>query len=231
MKRFYDEVAVTEVDDGWQVTLDGRGLRTVNRGHQIVPTRALADMLAEEWARQGEDIDPRSFRFRDQTDYAIDVVAMERAETIDKLLAYAETDTLCFRADPEDALYRKQLEVWEPLIGDIETRHGITLTRTSGVIHRPHAPESVDALRQTLDTFDAFTLAGLLTMASLSASLCIALSALEDNADPDALWNAASLEEEWQADLWGRDSEAEQYRAKKREDFTAAFEWTRAARA
>lgn len=231
MKRFYDEAAVTEVENGWQVTLDGRGLRTVSRGHQVVPTRALADMLAEEWARQGEDIDPRSFRFRDQTDYAIDVVAKERAETIGKLLAYAETDTLCFRAEPEDALYRKQLEVWEPLIADIEARHGITLTRTSGVIHRPHAPESVETLRKSLEPLDHFTLAGLLTMASLSASLCIALAALEDDADPDALWNAASLEEEWQADLWGRDSEAERDRAKKREDFRAAFEWTRAARA
>lgn len=231
MKRFYDEANVAEAAGGWQVMLDGRGLRTVSGGHQVVPTKALAEMLAAEWSGQGEEIDPKSFRFRDQTDYAIDVVGKERGETIDKLLAYAETDTLCFRADPEDALYRKQLEVWEPLVTELEAREGISLTRTSGVIHRDQPSGSLAALRNRLERFDNFTLAGLLTMASLSASLCVALAALEEQADPDALWSAASLEEEWQAGLWGRDGEAERNRAKKREDFRAAFEWTRAARA
>jgi chaperone required for assembly of F1-ATPase len=32
----------------------------------------------------------------------------------------------------------------------------------------------------------------------------VGLAAIEDGADLDALWDAASLEEDWQAELWAR---------------------------
>ena len=33
-----------------------------------------------------------------------------------RLLPYAETDTLCYRADPDEPLYRRQQQLWEPLL-------------------------------------------------------------------------------------------------------------------
>ena len=54
--------------------------------------------------------------------------------------------------------------------------------------------------------------------------------AADPDAEPVALWRAASLEEEWQADLWGRDHEAEERRAKRQDDFLIACEFTRLAR-
>ncbi|MEQ8772976.1 MAG: molecular chaperone, partial [Erythrobacter sp.] len=78
---------------------------------------------------------------------------------------------------------------------------------------------------------DPFRLAALEAMTSLSASLVIGLSALgEDSGDEDAaraLWRAASLEEEWQADLWGRDREAEERRARREADFLTAWRFSR----
>ena len=233
MKRFYDAVDVAEVGGdgdgrGWQVTLDGRGMRTVGGGHQIVPALTLAEMLAREWAQQGEEIDPRSFRYRDQTDYAIDVVRSDRATTIEKLMGFADTDTLCFRADPEDALYRRQMEIWDPILDRLEGTHGARMARISGVIHRPQPTEALERLRAMLMAQDDFTLAGLYTLASLAASLCIAIAALDGAAQAAPLWDAANLEEEWQAQQWGRDEDAELVRARKRDEFIAAFEWLRA---
>ncbi len=230
MKRFYKNVEIVESDGGWQVQLDGRGVKTVKHAPQIAPTRALADELAEEWSRQGEEIDPASFRFRDPTDYAIDIVAPDPGETIAKLLGFAETDTLCYRADPEDALFVRQQEIWEPLVQAVEAREKITLHRISGIMHKPQPEASIARLKARLEAFDPFTLAGLFTLASLSASLCISLEALEDGADPIALWRAASLEEEWQADLWGRDHLAEERRARRGDEFRHALEWLRLVR-
>ena len=51
----------------------------------------------------------------------------------------------------------------------------------------------------------------------------IALSAIEPEADGEALWNAANLEEDWQAELWGRDWEAEERRDRRKGDFLAAI--------
>ena len=230
MKRFYKQVSVAQLDGGWQVRLDGRGIKTARGAPQIVAGRKLAELLAAEWEAQGEELDPKTFVYRDLADYAIDVAAAQRETTIEELLRYAETDTLCYRADPEEALFRRQQDVWEPLVAAFETREGVRLERVSGVIHRKQPEPTLAALRQKLAALDPFTLAGLQMMTSLAASLCVGLSALEDRADATALWDAASLEEDWQAELWGHDREAEERREIRRTAFMAAFDFVSAAR-
>ncbi|NQX94706.1 MAG: molecular chaperone, partial [Erythrobacter sp.] len=56
------------------------------------------------------------------------------------------------------------------------------------------------------------------------------LSALEPEADAERLWDAASLEEEWQAEQWGRDEEAEERRERRTADFLRACEFAKLAR-
>lgn len=230
MKRFYREAAAAEVNGGWQVTLDGRGLRTVSGAPQVVPSRALAEALASEWAAQGEEIDPAAFRLRDQADYAIDVVAPDPAAIVATLLGFAETDTLCYRADPDEPLHARQLAEWEPLLTALEQREGVKFIRVSGIIHRPQPAATLAQLRHRLESCDPFTLAGLHAATSLAASLAIALLARDEFAEPEVLWRAASLEEEWQAGLWGRDPQAEERRARRRADFLAACDWFRLLR-
>src|SRR3546814_17399327 len=99
-------------------------------GAQIVPTQALAAALAREWEQQGDEIDPARFILRDMADFAIDQVAPDPAEAIATLLRYAETDTLCYRADPEDALYARQQAAWEPPLRAIEGRAGVRFRRS-----------------------------------------------------------------------------------------------------
>ena len=48
MKRFYKEVAVEQTADGWQVTLDGRPIRTVGGRPQVVSSAKLGRALAAE---------------------------------------------------------------------------------------------------------------------------------------------------------------------------------------
>ncbi len=230
MKRFYDKVTVGPAGKGWLVTLDGRRVRTARGAPQVVPSEKLAERLAREWRDQGDKIDPAAFSFRDHADYAIDIVAPHRDAGIAKLVAFAETDTLCYRADPEDALYRKQQEVWEPLVTALEAREGVSLQRVSGIVHKQQGAKTLATLRARLRCLDDFTLAGLTAMASLGASLCVALAALEEDADAGGLWAAANLEEDWQADLWGRDEEAEAVRAARKAEFRRAFDFAKVAR-
>ena len=230
MKRFYEHVTVNEIDGGWQVALDGRGIKTVKGTAQLLPSEALAQAMATEWADQGEKIDPASLILRDLADFAIDLVANDRPGTIAKLVEYGETDTLCYRADPEDALYKRQQEEWEPLLQSIEGRHALQFHRISGVMHKSQPQETIVKLRQLLTGMDDFTLAGLQNTASLAASLCIGLESARDGCEPEALWKLASLEEEWQAQLWGRDEMAEERRARRGNAFLKACEFMRLAR-
>lgn len=230
MKRFWREVTVESAEHGWRVLLDGRAIRTPQGAAQVVPTQALAEAMAQEWRDQGDEVDPALFRFRDMADYAIDVAGPDRATLIRDLLAYAETDTLCYRADPDEPLYRRQHEEWEPLLSAFEAREGVRLERVSGVLHRAQPETTLARLRERLEGLDPFVLAGVNTMTALAASLCVALSALEPDADIDGLWRAASLEELWQAELWGVDEQAEARRIRRGSDFRAAAEFAALAR-
>ena len=82
MKRFYNEVATQAQGQGWQVTLDGRAIKTAGGNAQRVPSLALAEAMAREWSTQGEEIDPRAFQLRDLADYAIDVASGEARDSL-----------------------------------------------------------------------------------------------------------------------------------------------------
>lgn len=230
MKRFYTTATVAPADGGWRVLLDGRGIKTAMGAPQVVPTEVLAEGLAAEWNAQGDEIVPTGFVLRDMADYAIDIVGADRDAAIAGLLRFAETDTLCYRADPEDALFARQQDVWEPCLQAAETRHGIRFERISGIMHRPQPATTLDALRAHLATLDDFTLAAVNTLASLAASLTIALAALDDGADAQALWTLANLEEDWQAELWGEDYEAKELRERRSAEFAQALRFAALAR-
>lgn len=230
MKRFYRDVTVAETGSGFGVQLDGRAIKTVSARPQVVPTRALADIMAQEWAEQGDEIDPALFLFRDMADYAIDVVSPDPAAAIDSLLPYAATDTLCYRAEPDEPFAARQRVMWEPLLTAAEARLGVKFVRISGVMHKPQPPETLERLRAELAKLDAFALAALRNTAGLAASLVIGLAALDPQADVDALWDAANLEEDWQVELWGKDWEAAELRAKRAAAFAAAAKFAQLAR-
>jgi chaperone required for assembly of F1-ATPase len=217
MKRFYKNVAVEPVNGGWRVTLDGRPIRTQGGAAQVSPTRALAEAMAEEWREQGETIDPAAFPLRDLTDFALDHVAPDRGVAAARLLPYAETDTLCYRADPDEPLFRRQEALWEPLVRAVEARHDVRLERVSGIVHRPQPPETLARLRAGLEALDPFALAAAETATRLAASLTVGLHAIEPGADAEALFAAANCEQDWQAELWGWDSQAEEDRTRRLE--------------
>lgn len=231
MKRFYKEVCAAPDGAGWRVLLDGRPVRTVGGGAQIVPGEALAQALAAEWDAQGDEIDPSGFIFRDMADYAIDGVRPDRAGAIRDLLPYGETDTLCYREDAGHPLRREQDLLWEPILSAAERRWGLVFERIGSVLHQPQPAETMAALEALLVQHDEFALAALRALSGLAASLIIGLSALEDGADHEALWIAANLEEDWQAERWGRDAEAEERRARRHEAFLAAARFVKLARA
>ena len=230
MKRFYKDVSVEEADGGFRVTLDHRPIRTSGGAAQVVPSRALAEALAAEWRAQSDEIDPNGFALRDLADYAIDRVVPDPPAAAARLLPYADTDTLCYRAEPDEPLYRRQQDLWEPLVQAFEARHGIRLERISGIVHRPQPPESLARLRAVLATLDPFTLAALETLARIAASLAIALLTLEPGADAEALFAAANCEQDWQAELWGWEWHAEEDRARRLASFHHAAEFARMAR-
>ena len=230
MKRFWKAAELTQVEGGWQVTLDGRPVKTRGGTAQIVPTPALGELLRAEWAEAPEEVQPAHFPLRDLADRVLDTLAADPEPVVARLLGFADGDTLCYRAEPDEPVARRQAQVWDPIVAGIESDLGIALGRTHGILHRPQSPESLAAIRARLESENAFVLGGLDVAASLAASLCIAFTGLREDADPQALWAAANLEEDFQAEQWGIDAEAKARRDEQEREFVRALDFARAAR-
>ncbi len=194
---------------------------------QIVPTRVLADAMAQEWRAQPSTIDADLFKLRDHADFAIDLVASDPTSYIEKLVAFLETDTLCYRADCGTPFFERQEERWEPLVSAFEHRENVMMKRICGVMHHAQPAETIAAIRKVLAGQDSFALGAMLAMTSLSSSLIIGMAAIQRGADIDSLWSAANLEEDWQIEQWGADSEAAAVRKRRTADFANAHHFYR----
>lgn len=231
MKKFWQDVTAEEAGPGaWRVALDGRPIRTQGGANQVVPSQALAEALAGEWRAQGETIDPRAFVLRDLADYAIDMVAPDRAASIERLLPYAQTDTLCYRADPGTDHLLRQEELWDPLVSAQEQRLDCRFALVSGIIYSPQPEATMQALRKDLASRTVWDLAALETLVPLAASFITGLAALEPGAEAAPLFAAANAEEDWQAEMWGSDAEAEAARAARQGAFSKAVDFAALAR-
>lgn len=208
MKRFYKEVAVVEGDSGFLIKLDGREVKTPEKGRNISPTRAMAEAICKEWQGQGDDVDPAVMPMAKLQNTALDRVATRRDDLIDELVKYAGTDLLCYHADQPEKLAHRQAKIWQPLLDWVLENHDVTLTVTRGIIHVAQDAGELAKLKIFLDSLDHFTLAAFYNMTTLCGSVSIALNLLGKNISVDQAWTAAQLDEHFQIEQWGIDDEA-----------------------
>lgn len=230
MKRFYKTVTVEPVETGFALMLDGRPVKTPGRAPLVLPSAAMAQAVADEWAGQGEQIVIASMPMTGFANAAIDRIAPDPARFISDIAAYGETDTLCYRADPGDPLAERQLAEWEPIVQWAENRFDIRLIRVAGIVHQPQSTHSLSRLTSVVAAFDPHVLAGLSTISSIGGSLVSALAMLEQAFDSETIWRAVCLEELWQEELWGADAEALETRALRRAAFDDAYRFCCIAR-
>lgn len=230
MKRFYTTVSVADTRGGHELLLDGRPVKTPSRAPLVLPNPLLAQAIADEWQGQGEEIVIASMPMTGFANAAIDRVAPEPERFVDDIVAYGETDTLCYRADPGDPLADRQHQVWEPILTWAEKRYDISLVRVAGIIHQSQSKHSLSRLQNVVSSYDPFGLAGLSTLTSIGGSLVGALALLEKAYDSVTIWDAVCLEELWQTELWGADADAEATRQLRRAAFDDAYRFCCMAR-
>ena len=222
MKRFWKEVSVAPEGDGWTIQLDGRQVRTPARATLVVPDEALANALADEWRSVDEEIDPRGMPLTGLANAAIDRVAPERAAFAGGLARYAEADLACYRSEWPPELVERQKAAWDPLLAWARRRYDVDFSTTSGLIHVPQPQAMIERLAHSVAALDVFRLAGLSPLVRIGGSLVAGLAVLEKAMAADQIWMAVSVDERWQREQWGADTEAETALENKRRDFLAA---------
>jgi len=222
LKRFWEKTDVVQRDGGWEVTLDGRSVRTPAKAPLALPTRAMAEAVATEWEAQDKEVRPETMTVTRMANSAIDKVRIQRPEVTELLAAYGDNDLLCYRAEGPRGLVDRQSATWDPYLAWAKDTFGASLYLVEGVMPKPQDPEALARLTAPLSEATDFELAALHDLISLSGSLVLGLAAARGVAAPDEVWRASRVDELWQEEQWGPDEEATEVAEIKRRAFVDA---------
>jgi chaperone required for assembly of F1-ATPase len=213
MKRFYKKAEPLPAAGGHGIALDGRLVKTSGKHDLIVPGLALAAAMAGEWEAQQGEIRPATMPLTRLAGTTIDRSAAQRDAIVRQVAHYAGTDLVCYRAAHPPALAARQQAIWQPLIDWAFDRYGAPLATTTGITPAPQPAASLAAFTGAVAEHDDFSLTALHTATAACGSLVIALALLEGRLDADQAFAASQLDESFQIEAWGEDTEQAERRA------------------
>lgn len=221
-KRFWTAASVAPVEGGFGVQLDGKPVSTPAKTLLVLPTEALALAVAAEWDVQQGLVKPQTMPMTRMANSAQVKVPEAFDAVVDEVARYGATDLLCYRAEAPAGLVRRQAEGWDPLLDWAAATLGARLAVTAGVIAVDQPAAAMAALRAVVAAQDAWGLTALHDLVAIPGSLILGLAVAQGRLTPDEAFDLSRIDEDWQADLWGRDEEAEAMAASKRVDLRDA---------
>lgn len=229
-KRFYATVGVAVRDQGFALLLDDKPARTPAKSPILLPTRAAAQALADEWSAVGKEIDPRCMPLTRLVNSVIDGVSRTEAAVFDEIVRYASSDLLVYRATEPADLVRSQQALWDPVLAWSRDLFDAPFTLADGIVFveqpQPTLERFAAALRAALGAGPCvpFRLGALHVMTTLSGSAVLALAVAALRLAVDQAWTAAHVDEDYQIARWGQDTEAAARRATRWTEMqTAAY--------
>jgi chaperone required for assembly of F1-ATPase len=222
MKRLYEKAETTDTQEGFTVTLDGKPIKTPGRWPLVLPTRALADAIAEEWRSQGGAVRPETMPLMQLAATVSDHIAPQRDTVMALTLRFAETDAVCYRADGPPSLVKLQSATWDPLLDWLSQGHGARLVVTSGIVPISQPRDALDRLAETMAAMDDWRLCAFQAAAASSGSFVIALALIQGRIDADEAFAASELDASFEIERWGEDAESTARRVRVASDLTAA---------
>jgi chaperone required for assembly of F1-ATPase len=220
-KRFYARAGVVDGSDGFAITLDDKPVRTPSGRALTAPTREIADAIAAEWNAQGETIDPLIMPMTRLANSVIDGVVDRVDAVVEDIAKYFGTDLLFYRAGHPEALVAREAAHWDPILFWAADTLGAHFILAEGIMHVRQPDAAIEAARAALPQ-DAWPIAALHIVTTLTGSALLALALMHGVVDQDQAWAAAYVDEDWNAEKWGVDEEVAARRAARLVDFRAA---------
>lgn len=226
-RKFYKEVAVVHVGTGWQVQLDGRNLRTPKAELMLLPTREVADQIADEWAAQTDVIEMATMHATRLANTAIETIPGAREGVADQLAQYAGSDLVCYFAEAPAALVDRQEAGWGPVLARAADEEGLRFERCAGIVHKAQPAETLERVREIALAQDDFRLAGLAFGVPLFGSAVLAIGLLRGWFGGEEAYDLSRVDEAFQEETWGIDDEAAERTKRLRAEAAMLDRWFR----
>jgi chaperone required for assembly of F1-ATPase len=221
-KKFYSLATVT---DEQGIALDGRVVKTPMKSKLILPSQALADAVAAEWNAQVDVINPAAMPLTKLANTAIDRAGGERDFVAGQVVEFSGSDMVCYRAGEPEALAILQASAWDPVLRWAEVDMGVQFKVVTGVIHQAQDAATVEAVKKHVAGLDEFRLTVAHNLTTLTGSALLGLMLVANKITPDAGWQAAHVDEDFQIAVWGTDEEAAQRRVWRKTDFDGSLQF------
>lgn len=229
IKRFYKEVSVSSVGDAHTVLLDGKSIKTPGRNEIAFASKSAAQLFADEWDAQEAEINPMLMPITRIANTAIDGIAQDPQAVLEDIVRFASSDLLYYRVNDPQELVELQREHWDPILDWIAQITGAHFEVGEGVMHVEQPKEALKLFSARLSQHSQpMQLCCLHTFTTLCGSALIALALAEDFLTPQAAWNAAHVDENFNISRWGEDYEAQKRAEKRFTELEAAFHLFRA---
>src|SRR6202034_1990178 len=168
-----------------------------------------------------EDIDPLTMPLTRFANSVVDAV-VDRVEAVaDDVAKYLGTDLLFYRAGHPEALVAREAALWDPVLFWAADTLGAHFILAEGIVHVRQPDSAIAAMRTTFPA-DPWSIAALHVVTTLTGSALLALALIHRVLDPDQVWAAAHVDEDWNIEQWGVDEEVAARRAARLVDFRAA---------
>ena len=212
-RRFYEKVSIEEVAEGHIIRLDKHKLMTPAKKLLLLPYARLAEAVADEWRQVDEDIILTDMPMSRLVYTALDRVSESYKATAQEFASYGETDLLCYRATHPDTLVQRQDEIWSPYLDWVSATYGVSLQTGAGIAPIKQSQSSIEVLTQIAQGGEGpepnpLRLTGLAHGAGLLGSAVLALRMESGEDKAENIWRAAFLDDFFQIEQWGEDSEA-----------------------
>ena len=208
MRRFYKEVGIERIDEGYLIQLDGKIVKTPAKDRLVVMNKPMALAIVEEWDAQEEHIDPETMMLTKLANTAIDRVRGREHEIITEIVKYISSDLLCYRSESPKELVIRQCETWDTLLNRFEKELGIKLETVSGIMYAEQSEEALENAYKHLQSFDIYALSAIHNITTMLGSAVLAVSLANQYITLEDAWHAAHIDEDWQIEQWGSDEEA-----------------------
>jgi chaperone required for assembly of F1-ATPase len=139
---------------------------------------------------------------------AIDLVRFKKQAVITDLMSYFDTDTICYRTGNNSQLLQKQEKLLNPVIAWAKTQN-IELLTTNDIMPIKQSEIAKKTALQIINEMNEWQIAVLVTLAKALSSVILAMAVIKKHIDAETAFLLAFLEEEFESEKWGKDSEKE----------------------
>lgn len=177
--------------------------RTPRKNAFTLPTKALADAIAAEWNGK-QAFSARLMPLTAIANAALDIMPTHRLQMEQAMLAYAETDLLCYRSETPE-LRKRQQEKWGPVVAWAVKNFG-EIEITDGVMPVEQHEKTNEKLRGAIAAMDDFALSAFSVLTQNLGSLLLALAVQAQHISGQDAFKSSRVDEDFQGEQWGEDS-------------------------